>query len=58
MILPETYNTILDQHSFKQAIAIPECAVIYRYDRICCVDDLSVEVDVVQDGNYKLYSRN
>ena len=53
MILPELYSPILNEHCLKQAITIPECTIIERYTRIGFLNDLSVKVDVVQDGNLK-----
>ena len=54
MVLKEPDGAILNQHSFKKTITIAKCAIIDRDCCICGVGDLSVEVDVVQDGNMYL----
>ena len=59
MILKKPDRAILDQHGFKKAITIPECAIVDWHSSICGIDDLSVEVDVVQDDNMCLrYKRS
>lgn len=48
VILFQLYSAALNKDGLKQAIAKPECAVIYGHTGTVCFCDPSVEVNVAQ----------